>query len=61
MNLPAKLHDGDLITIGTNKFVEYINTEGRKALRVTNALGHGVLLEGDEGKRLAEVVALALN
>ena len=45
-----RLHDGDtfLIRGGENPlFVEYLDTNGRRAVRVTNRLGHGILLEED--------------
>ena len=42
--IPDKLHDGDLMKFDDKVFVEYIDTNGRIGLRVTNSVGSGVLL-----------------
>lgn len=59
---PPTAHDGEVYAVGT-KYAEVVATPGRApALRVTNAVGQGVLVEGTaELHRLAAVCLLVAD
>lgn len=54
--IPSTFHDGDLVSAGSGRYAEFLDTSGRIGLRVTNALGHGVLLEEEHIYRLRDIL-----
>ncbi len=58
--LPASgPHDGDTVNIGNDLFLEYIQTQERIAIRLTNRVGYGVLIYKDSFHRLCEAMIWA--
>jgi len=58
--VPPKLHDGDLFDVsggtGSPIYAEYLNTNGRQGLRITDSLGRGVLIDDVKIENLHQIL-----
>lgn len=67
MKLPKKLHDGDLVKVGRRCWAEYIHTtpkdgvRERVAIRFTDEVGYGVMVEGEDICNMQDFLQLACS
>lgn len=59
----AKLHDGDVFKLSDNPsmYLEFLDTNGRVAFRITDRHGKGLCLERDALNRLFLLLAVLLD